>query len=67
MSSSTMDILSLAKDVKFTIDRVLNPDQKSPERSQHAAIKDVEVIDTIHLSIHISPIPYYLNDLQISR
>jgi len=53
-----------AKDVKFTIDRVLNPDQKSPQRPQHAAIKAVEIIDdyTFRIQTH-KPYPILLERL----
>ncbi len=34
-----------ARDVKFNFERVLNPDQKSPQRPKHISIKSVEVID----------------------
>ncbi len=43
-----------AESVRFTIERILNPDQKSPLRGQFSWIKAVEVVDpyTVRLETH---------------
>lgn len=40
-----------AKDVKFTLERIINPDQKSPRRSNLEAIEKVEVVDDYKVKI----------------
>ncbi|MCL4424139.1 MAG: ABC transporter substrate-binding protein [Firmicutes bacterium] len=40
-----------AKDVKFTLDRIINPDQKSPRRSNLEAIDKVEIVDDYKLTV----------------
>lgn len=43
-----------AESVKFSVERILNPDQKSPIRGQFSWIKSVEVVDphTVRLHTH---------------
>lgn len=48
-----------AESVKFTIERVLNPDQKSPIRGQLSWIKSVEVVDPYTVRLHTQK-PYPL-------
>ncbi len=47
-----------AKAVKFTIDRLLQPDFKSPYRATFSWVKDVELIDDLSLRVHAHrPVP----------
>lgn len=43
--------------VKFTIDRVLDPNQKSPQRGNISSIKEVKVVDPYTVDI-ITKVPY---------
>ena len=53
-----------ARDVKFSFDRVLNPDQKSPQRGNHVLVKEVEIIDDYRFRIHThKPHPLLLERL----
>ncbi len=53
-----------AHDVKFNFERVLNPDQKSPQRPKHISIKSVEVIDDYTFRLHThKPYPVMLERL----
>lgn len=57
-----------AHTVKFNYDRVLNPEQKSPQRSLHLAIKRVEVIDESTVRLHTEkPYPLMLERLATLR
>lgn len=54
-----------ASTVKFNIDRVLNPDTKSPQRGNWLAIDHVDVVDPTHLRwVTKSPYPVFAERLQ---
>lgn len=53
-----------ARDVKYNFTRILNPDQKSPQRAKHSSIKSVEVIDDFTVKFHThKPYPVMLQRL----
>ncbi len=54
-----------AQTVKFNYDRILNPDNKLPQRSNHKEIKSVEVVDdhTVRFTTH-RPYPIMLERMQ---
>lgn len=53
-----------AHTVKFNFDRVLNPENKFPQRSNHALISDVEVVDDYTVRFRTSkPYPLMLERL----
>ncbi len=54
-----------AQTVKFNIERVLNPETKSPQRGNWQAIERVEVVDQTHLAwITKQPYPVFTERLQ---
>ena len=44
----------VADDVKYTIDRVMNPDTGSPWQGDAASIESVEVVDDVTVTIHLN-------------
>ena len=44
----------VADDVKFSLERILNPDTGSPRMSLYQSINNIEVIDKYNLIIHLS-------------